>query len=50
MADLHREWKVGDATMPYKTCNPATTIERFDGETVYLADGTSMHRSHLRRV
>jgi hypothetical protein len=42
-ADLRRDWQVGDAA--YKTCNPPTTIVRFDGETVHLADGTSMHRS-----
>jgi hypothetical protein len=49
LAEMNRSWQVGDATLPYKTCNAATTIVRFDGDTVVLADGTEMHRSHLRR-
>ena len=28
LAEQTRDWKVGDATLPYKTCNPATTIVR----------------------
>lgn len=49
LAEQTRDWAVGDATLPYKTCNPATTIVRFEGDRVHLADGTMMHRSHLRR-
>jgi len=49
MEDLSREWKVGDTTLPYKTCNPPTTVVRFEGDTVHLADGTAMHRSHLQK-
>ncbi len=48
-----RTWQVGEACASFTNGRPGidvpyTTVARIDGDTVYLADGTSGHRSKMR--
>jgi hypothetical protein len=48
LTDARREWKVLDECMSFK--GPGTAIvEAIDGDTFHLSDGTSGHRSKMRR-
>lgn len=46
--DLGRAWKPGDACASARGRVP-TTLVKIEGEIAHLADGTSVHRSRMRR-
>jgi hypothetical protein len=46
--DLRRDWKPGDPCASARGPVP-TTLLRIEGDVAYLADGTSAHRSKMRR-
>ena len=53
MADAGRDcWKAGDACQPFTfgdDLNERVTIERRDGDIVFLSNGQSGHVSRLRK-
>lgn len=47
LADARREWKPGDACRSYRG-DANTTVDRREGDLVFLANGDSMHVSKMR--
>ena len=47
LANLRRDWKPGDRCLAARG-RAVTTVERVEGEIVYLANGDSLHWSNVR--
>ncbi len=47
VADAARGWKVGDVVWSFKG-ERRTTVDRIEGDIIYLADGTSGHRTRMK--
>ena len=49
LAEITASWKVGDRCLAYKG-QEVTTVASIDGAIVTLANGDSLHFSHMRRA
>lgn len=48
LGDLRTEWKPGDRCLALRGTE-ATTVAKVEGQIITLANGDSMHFSHMRR-